>query len=289
MPTGAATDPYTRAMAWHAQLALDYTHTSARTVARHRHSGPLRILQSLYPEGDAICHNVLVHPPGGIVGGDTLALAISATGGSHGLVTTPGATRFYRSQGDTARQHTRIRLDAGARLEWLPQEAICYDGCQAENRLDMALAPGAELIGWDVTALGLPAADQTFQRGSLLQHIELAGAWLERGRIAAGDTRLLHGPLGLAGHSCMATVFFCSGAGLARQRVEQLLDSARALIEDHALRGQAGATSPNDHVVLVRVLAPLVEPAMALLRQVRGAWRQQAWQLSAQPPRIWST
>lgn len=276
-------------MPWHAQLALDYCATASRTVARHLHQGPLRILQSLYPEGDAICHNVLVHPPGGIVGGDTLNLAITAAAGSHGLVTTPGAARFYRSQGESALQHTRIRMDADSRMEWLPQETICYDGCLAENRLQMTLEPGAELIGWDVTALGLPAAQQPFLRGSLLQHIELAGAWLERGRIDAGDTRLLQGRLGLAGHACMATVFFCSGVPLQRQGVERLLDAARAEIDAHALQAQAGATSPNDHVVLVRVLAPLVEPAMDLLRRVRGTWREHAWQLSAQPPRIWAT
>jgi urease accessory protein len=276
-------------MSWHAQLELAYTHTASRTVARHHHQGPLRILHSLYPEGDAICHNVLVHPPGGIVGGDTLDLHITAATGSHGLVTTPGATRFYRSQGAWARQHTRIRMAAGSRMEWLPQEAICYHGCLAENRLDMELAAGAELMGWDVTALGLPAAQQPFADGSLLQHIELAGAWLERGRIDANDTRLLQGPLGLAGHACMATIFFCSGDAMARDRVQLLLDAARTAVDTHALRGQAGATSPNDHVVLVRVLAPLVEPAMDLLRQLRGAWRQQCWQLSAQPPRIWAT
>ncbi|MCZ4317315.1 urease accessory protein UreD [Comamonadaceae bacterium G21597-S1] len=276
-------------MAWHAQLDIDYSSTASRTVARHRHQGPLRVLQSLYPEGEAICHNVLVHPPGGIVGGDTLELAISAAAGSHGLVTTPGATRFYRSQGEWARQHTRIRMDAGSRLEWLPQEAICYDGCLAENRLQMQLAPGAELIGWDVTALGLPAAGQPLRTGRLLQHIELAGHWLERGRVDADDTRLLHGPLGLAGHACMATIFFCGGEPLRRDRAQQLLDGARAVIDSHALASRAGASSPNDHVVLVRVLAPLVEPAMALLRQVRVAWREHAWQLTAQAPRIWST
>ena len=77
-------------MAWHAQLDLDYRLEADRTVARHVHTGPLRILQSLYPEGDAICHNVLVHPPGGLVGGDTLDLNISVAAGAHGLVTTPG-------------------------------------------------------------------------------------------------------------------------------------------------------------------------------------------------------
>ena len=276
-------------MAWHAQLALDYTRTSTRTVARHRHQGPLRILHNLYPEGDAICHNVLVHPPGGIVGGDTLQLTITAATGSHGLVTTPGATRFYRSQGEWARQHTRIRLAAGSRIEWLPLEAICYHGCLAENRLQMELAPGAELMGWDVTALGLPAAQKPFDDGSLLQHIELVGAWLERGRIDATDSRLMNGPLGLAGHACLASIFLCCGESVQRERVQRLLDAARGVIDAHGLRDCSGATSPNSRVVLVRVLAPMVEPAMELLRRVRAAWRQEAWQLQPHSPRIWAT
>jgi urease accessory protein len=83
-------------MPWHAHLHLDYRQESARSVARFRHDGPLRILQSLYPEGDAICHNVLVHPPGGLVGGDTLDIDIEAADGSHGLITTPGATAAAR-------------------------------------------------------------------------------------------------------------------------------------------------------------------------------------------------
>ena len=162
-------------------FVLTTRHGAGRTVARHVHEGPLRILQSLYPEGDAVCHNVLVHPPGGLVGGDTLGIRISAAAGSHALLTTPGATRFYKSLGESALQHTRIRLEDGARVEWLPLEAICYPGCLAENRLQLDLAPGAEMIGWDLTALGLPAAGQPFDRGSFLQHIEMPGVWLERG------------------------------------------------------------------------------------------------------------
>ena len=276
-------------MAWHARLQLDYRRTSQRTDVRHHHQGPLRILQCLYPEGQAICHNVLVHPPGGLVGGDSLDMVISGGGGAHGLLTTPGASRFYKSLGEPALQRTQIKLAAGARLEWLPLEAICYSGCLAENRLEMDLAPGAELMGWDITALGLPAARQPFEKGYLQQHIALAGAWLERGRIDAQDRRLMQGPLGLAGNSCLATVFFCGGSTLQRDRVAALLDGARAVIDRHALRATAGATSPNPQVVLVRVLAPMVEPAMNLLRQLRAAWRQAAWQLPAHTPRIWAT
>src|SRR3982751_6739788 len=103
-------------MPWHARLQLDYSNEEHRSVARFRHEGPLRILQSLYPEGDAVCHNVLVHPPGGLVGGDTLDIRVRAATGSHGLITTPGASRFYRSDVELALQRTSLAVEAGARL-----------------------------------------------------------------------------------------------------------------------------------------------------------------------------
>jgi urease accessory protein len=150
------------------------------------------------------------------------------------------------------------------------------------------LAPGAELMGWDVTALGLPAADLPFTEGTFAQHLEVPGVWLEQGRIAASDTRLMDGPLGLAGQRCMATLFFVAGEPIARARREAALEVVRELIEAHALRATAGATSPHPQVLVVRVLAPLVEPAMELLKSLRAAWRQQLWQLDAVPPRIWA-
>ena len=276
-------------MSWHARLQLAYTLESGRTLARFHHSGPLRILQSLYPEGDAICHNVLVHPPGGLVGGDTLEITVRAATGSHALVTTPGATRFYKSLGELALQHTLVRVEDGARLEWLPLEAICYAGCLAENRFRLDLAPGSEFIGWDVTALGLPTAGQPFEHGSFCQHIEMPRIWLERGRMDASDERLMNSPLGLAGNRCLASIFFCTGSALDRARRQQALDCAREVMGQHALSNTAGATSPNDHVVVVRVLSPLVEPAMNLLRLVWAAWRPELWGVTPQLPRIWAT
>ena len=275
-------------MPWHARLQLDYTLEGTRTVARHAHNGPLHILQSLYPEGDAVCHNVLVHPPGGLVGGDTLDISATVGPGAHGLVTTPGATRFYRSTGERALQRTHLTLAEGARLEWLPLEALCYNACNAENHLTLNLAPGAECMGWDVTALGLPHAGQPFETGRFVQHIEAPGRWLERGVINAADHRLLESPQGLAGHRCMASLFFVTGRPLDRARRDTALDAARAVMDAHALKASAGATSPNGQVLVVRALAPQVEPAMQLLQQVRAAWRAALWQLCAEPPRIWS-
>ena len=276
-------------MSWHAQLQLDYRLEAGKTVARHSHNGPLRILQSLYPEGDAICHNVLVHPPGGLVGGDTLELEITAESGTHGLITTPGATRFYRSACEPAVQRTRIRLAGNSRLEWLPLEAICYNQCIAENLLTLRLAPDAEFMGWDVSALGLPLAAQPFEAGSLLQHIEVPGVWLERGRIQAHDQRLLDGPAGMAGQRCLAALFFVAGSKIERARREQALELARNVITEHPLRQFAGATSPDGQVIVLRLLAPVVEPAMDLVRRVWALWRAHFWGLSAQSPRIWST
>ena len=276
-------------MPWHAKLDLDYRLQTGRTVVRHMHTGPLRILQSLYPEGQGICHNVIVHPPGGLVGGDTLDLRFKVGPGAHALVTTPGATRFYRSATEPALQRAYLSLRADARMEWLPLESICYSGCMAENRLSMALEAGAEMIGWDITALGLPGANQPFEQGQFCQHIEVPGVWLERAQLRADDKLLMDSPLGLAGQRCSASLFFVAGSTLDRHRRQQGLDCARDILAAHSLQATAGATSPDGKVVVVRVLATVVEPAMGLLRQVWQAWRGHFWNMGSPLPRIWST
>lgn len=276
-------------MSWHGHLQLHYQHHAGRTTALDKHHGPLRVLQRLYPEGDAICHHVLVHPPGGLVSGDVLEVDAHLAPGSHALITTPGATRFYRSKGSAARQTVRLHLAEDTRLEWLPLETIAYRQCDAHNQLRFELAPGAEMMGWDLLALGLPAAGEAWDAGCYRQHLELPGVWLERARIDATDTALLHSPLGWAGHRVLATLWLAAGAPLSPTRREALLDATRTLLGDRNVAVMAGVTAPNDQVVVLRALAARVEPAMALLQRVRALWRQEAWQLPACPPRVWRT
>lgn len=281
-------------MSWHGHLKLDYRRDGERTIALDRHHGPLRVLQRLYPEGQAVCHHVLVHPPGGIVGGDVLEVDAHLTPGSHALITTPGATRFYRSAGDEAVQAVRIQVDDGARLEWLPLETLAYQGCQARNQMRFELAPGAEMMGWDILALGLPAADQAFDdpahpRGRYTQEIELPGVWLERGTVAATDTRLLNSPLGWAGHRVMGTLWLATGQAMPRSLRETLLEHARTILQDHTLAATSGSTSPHDQVIVLRALADRVEPLMSLLSAVWAVWREAAWSLAPCPPRVWRT
>ena len=276
-------------MTWHGRLALHYTRDGDRTTALDRHHGPLRVLQRLYPEGPGICHHVLVHPPGGMVGGDQLEIDVTLDAGAHALITTPGAARYYRSTGAQASQQARLQLAGGARLEWLPLETLAYRGCRALNAVRLHLTPGDEAMGWDLLALGLPAAGEPFDSGRFTQHLEVPGVWLERALIAAEDHRLLDSPLGLGGHRVLATMWWIGGEALAPARRQALLDSARDVLASSPLRRTAGATAPQPRLVVVRLLAAGVEPALQCLTAVRAAWRRLAWGLAAEPPRIWRT
>ena len=274
-------------MPWTARLSLDYRLEAPRTLLRFAHDGPLRVLQSLYPEGDGICHNVLVHPPGGLVEGDTLDIDVHVAPGAHALVSTPGATRFYKSSGQAATQTVNLRVADNARLEWLPLETLAYPGCKAVNRLNIDVEPGGELLAWDVTALGLPGAQQPFDTGHLSQRLHWPGVWLEEAHLSASDTTLLNSPLGLAGHRCMGTLVLACGTPMSTTRREQLLDAVRNAVASHPLAGTCGATCPNERMMVVRTLSPLVEQAMDLFKHIWAQLRPAAWGLGNRPPRIW--
>ena len=276
-------------MAWQARLTLHARRAGARCIVHSSHKGPLRVLKTLHPEGDAIAHQVIVHPPGGVVGGDRLELQVRLDAGAHLLLTTPGATRFYRSAGDPAWQSVHGALQAGARLEWLPLEAIAHSGCIAGNQARFELAAGAEMIGWDLLALGLPASGEPFASGRFTQHLELPGLWLERGLIDSADALLLNSPLGMAGRSTLLTMWFASGQAIADARVEALVDAAREHAPEGGADVVAGVTALQRRVVVLRALAHRVEPAMALARAVRARWRELAWQLQPTAPRVWGT
>ena len=274
-------------MSWTAQLSLDYQCRQGRTVLHHEHNGPLRILKSLYPEGESVCHNVIVHPPGGLVGGDELDIRVRVDAGAHGLISTPGATRFYATDDAPATQRVTLALEPGARLEWLPLESIAYPGCRASNLWRAELAGDAELLAWDVCALGLPAAGQAFTSGHFHQRLEIPGLWLEQATMDARDTRLMDSPLGLAGQRCLGTMVLASGQALVRERRERLLEVARDTLQALPATVMAGATSPNPNMIVIRAVAPVVEPLMAGLQRVWASLRSAAWQLEAPAPRIW--
>jgi urease accessory protein len=305
---------------WPARLTLHATrdaHDGTTTRLHGAHVGPLRLLKTLYPEGPDVAHAVLVHPPGGLVGGDRLDVDVDVERGAHLLVTNPAATRFYRSVAGMAAQRVRARVAPGARLEWLPQETLAYDGCDALNTWHVRLEGDASLMAMEVLALGLGASGKPYARGRFVQQFEIEDLWRERGVIDALDSALLDGPCGLAGRRVLGTLLFAAGEALAPAVAEAALEAARAALAalaapalraaetrlehssgadkgkhsagDAAQRLLGGATLLHGRLLVLRVLAHEVEPAMRLLRSVRGLWRQLGWGLAANSPRIWAS
>jgi urease accessory protein len=271
---------------WEARLSLKLRHQDGRTLTHHEHEGPLRVLQALYPEGPAICHHVLVHPPGGLTGGDQLHIDVQVQTQAHALITTPGATRFYRSAAGAATQRVEVHLQDQARLEWLPLETIAYSGCLAQNQMVVDLAPTAEFMAWDILALGLPASDLPFVAGHYQQHFEVRGVWMDRGLIDASDTRLLNGPLGLAGKRCLGTLVMASGMPMKAERAEQALELARS-VSTSTGSTWLGVTQPQPQILVARVLCEQTEPARQCLQAIWSCWREAFWGLQPQPSRMW--
>jgi urease accessory protein len=272
-----------RDSSWHATLALRFHRRDARTLSTNRHEGPLRMQKPLYPEGEAICHAVIIHPPGGIAGGDALEVTATVEPGAHALLTTPGATKWYKANGRAASQ--RVQLSVSGALEWLPQEAIVFDQADVRSAIDIDLDADAAMIGWDIVALGRRAAGERFEQGRYAQSIRLriddALVWHERSRILGGDP-LLDSAIGLDGQH----VFGCLWAAGA---VLEALD----LNELRAELGTADANAPvtrlAPRLLVARTLASTTAAARTALTAVWSALRPRLFGVRAQSPRLWAT
>lgn len=270
---------------WRARLELDFelrrANGGARTVpARRRHSGPLVVQRPLYPEG-AVCHSLILHPPGGMVGGDELELEVSCGPGAHALLTTPGAAKCYRSTGTPVRVRQRLRVASGGALEWLPQDLIVYDGAALDATTRFELAAGARFVGWEIACLGRPAAGERFGRGRLAQRFEVwrDGEPLLVERLeAAGGAALLQQPWGLGGAVVSAVLAATPADPSLRTAVLDALGSRPGL-----------SVTLLDGLLVARYLGVGAGPARAALEAVWGVLRRPLLGCVAQRPRIWDT
>jgi urease accessory protein len=261
---------------WCAQLQLTFARLAARTcIVQRQHRGPLLVQRPFYPEGD-VCHAYIVHPPGGVVGGDELRLEVNAQSEARALLTTPAAAKFYRSDGRTARQNQILRAN-GAMLEWLPQESIFYPQANVRSRTRIELASGGKFIGWEIACLGLPAREQRFDAGELRLHFEL---WADGSPLLIDRLRIsgAHTHWGLAGQSAIGTL-------LAFPATRAMADAARNLQQSGV---ELGVTLV-DKVLVCRALAAQGEP---IKRAFVASWQTIRPLLLDRPavlPRIWAT
>ncbi len=271
-------------LGWRATLDLGYENREGRTVlARRRHCGPLRVQKPLYPEGGAVCHTIVLHPPAGVCGGDALDLSVGVGEGARALLTTPGAGKWYRSAGPEARQDVRFDLAEGAILEWLPQESIVFDGARAVMSLDVSLAAGARFLGWDIVCLGRRGSGEAFLNGSLgiETRIDAMGEhkWLERAFIAGGSA-MLDSPAVLAGATVFGTLLM---AGV--DPPPALLERCRALDPMEGL----GAVTALPGLLVARYLGQEAEAARNYFAGLWNAARPAIFGREAVAPRIWMT
>ncbi len=269
---------------WRAELSLEFALRGARTrlTAQH-HCGPLLVQRPFHPEAGDVCHAYLIHPPAGIVGGDELNLSVHVRAGAQVLLTTPSATRFYRSSALISRLTQQFFVDDDASLEWLPQENLLFDAARARIATRVDLATRARFIGWEILCLGRPACGEGFEQGLVDQRIALyrdgEALLLERLHPAAGRA-LQTGGAGLRGNAACATLF-ATGADASH------LDLARASLASLS-RGLASATLLDD-VLVCRLLAPHTAPLRAVCERVWADLRPALLARDAHAPRIWST
>ena len=270
---------------WRAQLDLEFSKSNNRTILSHRkHFGPLQVQKPFYPEINGTCHVYILHPPGGVVGGDRLNISIDVDSNAHALITTPAAGKFYRSAGPIAVQKQIIKVASKAILEWFPSENILFSGSKAQIETKVELAHDSHFVGWEISCLGRPASEEIFSQGELDQRFEV---WrdgkplrIERLKLRGGDPAL-HAKWGLLG-------FPVIGSMVCVTDKTELIDSLRT-ITNVAIGEEFFSVTQVDGAILCYFLGNSVERARNCFISAWKILRQEVIGFEAVEPRIWKT
>ncbi len=286
----AATPAFHHRRLWHAARVLSQTArhqradggVTARFVAAPRGAAPASLHQSAPlrlllpdPEPDEVTTAALLNIGGGLAGGDALRVAVDVGAGARLTVATAAAEKIYRSLGDASRIDVDLRLGAGAALEWIPQEAILFDGAHLARRTTLRLAPGARLLAVDALVFGRAA------RREVVSALTVRDAW----RLHLGDRLAWADGLRITDPAVLADRFRFGAAG-AMASLLAVGPDPQALLA--ALRAaEVPATMPAPGVVLARILGD----STAVRRHLSAAilaLRPVLLGLPARLPRLWT-
>ncbi len=270
---------------WKATLDLSFTERNNKTIlTSKKHSGPLMVQKPFYPESNGCCHIYLIHPPGGIVGGDSLNLTAQLNENTHALITTPAATKFYRSTGIQATQNQTINLQENAILEWLPQETVYFNDTNAASTTRININSSNRFFAWEIQCLGLPAQKEYFIAGQCRQKLEI---WrnekpllLEINRLIGGD-ELLDANWGLQGFKSVGT-FVCTDndTSIDVDTINQVAEQFKDLSNSYTL---------VNGLLIIRAMSAYAEKIKDFFAALWTILRPQVLQLESSAPRIWHT
>lgn len=276
---------------WQGHLHLVFGLQQTKTcVLQAQAQAPLKVQRPFYPEGDRVCHSVIVHTAGGMVGGDRLAVDLTVQPMAQALITTAAASKIYRSNGATAQQHIRLAIAPQAWLEWLPQETIVFAGAEYAQTLHVDLAPNSVWLGWEITRFGRTARGEQFTQGNWRSHTEVWQAgqplWLDR-QWLPGNATVWHSPHGLFGCPVVGSFAFL-GQSVSPELVQQARDRWNEI--------QATQTpSPLDEIGVSRLRSGLICRYRGHSSALARRWFIAVWHLlrrqygdrPACPPRVW--
>lgn len=273
---------------WQASLKLGFADDAGTTrLVRREHDGPLRVQKPLYPEGGQVCHTIIVHPPGGVVGGDELTIELTAGTNASAFVTTPGAAKWYKANGKVSKQSVRLAVEMGATLEWLPQETIFFDAAHVELDHQVTLAAGAAYIGSEILCFGRTASGESFTSGRITQRTSIRQdgklLWFEQGSLDARG-EMMTSPLGLAGKTVCATLI-AVGKTLPNEVIKDLRGTGEAMVTKPDLFGATQMKS----VLVARYLGDSSEKARQVMTALWRVLRLAMLEREAVAPRIWNT
>jgi len=221
---------------WYGKLNLVYAHRLGKTeIIENSHQAPLKVQRPFYPEGQKVCHSVILHTAGGMVGGDRLSTNVHLQTDSRTLITTASAGKIYRSNGEDAKQTIDIHIDAHACLEWLPQETILFNGAIYRQDLRIELAEGGHYLGWEIIRFGRSARGEKFTSGSWRSHTEVwrkeIPLWIDR-QWLPGNEQVFHSENSLGGKPVVGSLVW-----IGSSVTPEIVDQARLLLTSKSLGG----------------------------------------------------
>ncbi|HEX7896891.1 MAG TPA: urease accessory protein UreD [Planctomycetota bacterium] len=221
----------------------------------------LRVVPGSAP-GEGIVY--LLNPSGGLAQGDEVDADIRVTAGAHAVVTAPSATRVYRMESGEAVCRTRLDVEAGASLEYLPEPLIPHGGASYTEEVDLRVASGGRALIWSLVGPGRAARGESlaYRKLALRLRIEEGGRPILLERAVLEPERGLRSPAAFGTYSHYGLLVAVGGDSKALEAAWRRTD----------LEGtRAGVGRLEGSGALLKVLAGESRQAQAVLDGAREA------------------